>query len=212
MIEKQSTVIYLDFVKDVVEVADTLTEDGIKVGRYIGQMNVNDRKLADKKFFQDDTSVLVATESFELGIDNPNVTQVIRIGCPLNLGVLLQELGRAGRNPGSIAKGSLFFNEVVDDKRLGLWLKSALASKESDEAVDRVRSEVIHTYIQAWKFIYSIYHGKCLSRTLFVFYGGAGDTDPPTCFVSNSPLCSLQTFRRYLSVECRCRTLFISFA
>ena len=35
MIEKQSTVIYLDFVKDVVEVADTLTEDGIKVGRYI---------------------------------------------------------------------------------------------------------------------------------------------------------------------------------
>ena len=112
MIEKQSTVIYLDFVKDVVEVADTLTEDGIKVGRYTGQMNVNDRKLADKKFFQGDISVLVVTESFELGVDNPNVTQVIRIGCPRNLGVLLQELGRAGRNPGSIAKGSLFFNEV----------------------------------------------------------------------------------------------------
>ena len=35
-------------------------------------MNVNDRKLADKKFFQGDTSVLVATESFELGVDNPN--------------------------------------------------------------------------------------------------------------------------------------------
>ena len=80
---------------------------------------------------------------------------------------------------------------VVDDKRLGLWLKSALASKESDEAVDRVRSEVIHTYIQAWKFIYSIYHGKCLSRALSVFYGGASDTDPPTCFVSNSPLCAV---------------------
>ena len=131
------------------------------------------------------------TESFELGVNNPNVTQVIRIGCPRNLGVLLQELGKAGRNPGSIAKGSLFFNEVVDDKQLGLWLKSALASKESDEAVDRVRSEVIHTYIQAWKFIYSIYHGKCLSRTLSVFYGGAGDTDPPTCFVSNSPPCAV---------------------
>lgn len=120
MIEKQSTVIYLDFVKDVVEVADTLTEDGIKAGRYTGQMNVEDRKLADKKFFQGDTSVLVATESFELGVNNPNVTQVIRIGCPRNLGVLLQELGRAGRNPGSIAKGSLFFNEVIDDKQLEL--------------------------------------------------------------------------------------------
>ena len=71
-------------------------------------MNVNDCKLADKKFFQGDTSVLVATESFELGVDNLNTTQVIRIGCPRNLGILLQELGRAGRSPGSIAKGSLF--------------------------------------------------------------------------------------------------------
>ena len=41
MIEKQSTVIYLDFVKDVVKIADTLTEDGIRVGRYTGQMNVS---------------------------------------------------------------------------------------------------------------------------------------------------------------------------
>ena len=32
-IKKQSTVTYLDFAKDTVEVADTLTEDGIKVGR-----------------------------------------------------------------------------------------------------------------------------------------------------------------------------------
>ena len=52
IIEKQSTVIYLDFVKDVVAVADTLTEDGIKVGRYTGQMNVNDCKLANKNSFK----------------------------------------------------------------------------------------------------------------------------------------------------------------
>ena len=48
--------------------------------------------------------MLVATESFELGVDYTNITQVIKIGCPCNLGVLLQELSRAGRNPGSIAK------------------------------------------------------------------------------------------------------------
>ena len=49
--------------------------------------------------------MLVATESYELGVDNPNITQVIRIGCPRNLGVLLQELGRAGRKPNSTALG-----------------------------------------------------------------------------------------------------------
>ena len=52
MIENQSTIIYLDLVKDVVEVADTLTEDSIKVGRYTGQMNVNDCRLADKNYFK----------------------------------------------------------------------------------------------------------------------------------------------------------------
>ena len=85
------------------------------------------------------------------------------------------------------------FNEVIDDKHLGLWLKSALESKEANAAVDRVKSEIIRTYIQTWKFIYSIYHGKFLARSLANLYGGAGDIDPPTCFVSNSPLCAVCT-------------------
>ena len=92
-----------------------------------------------------------------------------------------------------MATGLLLFNEVIDDKHLGLWLKSALESKEANAAVDRVKSEMIRTYIQTWKFIYSIYHGKCLARSLANLYGGAGDIDPPTCFVSNSPLCAVCT-------------------
>ena len=58
-------------------------------------------------------SVLVATEVYELGVDNPNISQVIRIGCPHDLGVLMQELGR---KPNSTAVGFLLFNEVQDDK------------------------------------------------------------------------------------------------
>jgi len=36
-------------------------------------MKPKDRKLADKKFLQGDTSLLVATEAFELGVDNPGI-------------------------------------------------------------------------------------------------------------------------------------------
>lgn len=61
-------------------------------------MSVEERKQADQNLLWGDTSVLVATESYELVVDNPNISQVIRIDCPHNLGVLLQELGRAGRN------------------------------------------------------------------------------------------------------------------
>ena len=44
---------------------------------------------------------------------------------------------------------------------------------------------------QAWRYIYSIYNGKCLSQALANFHGGAGETDPPTCFIANNPLCSV---------------------
>ena len=85
--------VYLDFVNDVDEVTDILCQGGCKVGKYTGQMSIDDRQQADRKFLAGDLTVLIATESFELGVDNPNITQVIRIGCPRNLGVLLQELG-----------------------------------------------------------------------------------------------------------------------
>lgn len=69
-------------------------------------------------------------------------------------------MGRAGRKPESVTKDLLYFNEVVDDKRLGLWLKSALKSKENDHTTEETKAEIIYTYVQAWKFIYTIYHGK----------------------------------------------------
>ena len=79
-------------------------------------MSVDDRQQADRKFLKGDLTVLIATESFELGVDNPNISQVIRIGCPRNLGVLLQEVGHAGRKEQSSANGLLFVNEYIDDR------------------------------------------------------------------------------------------------
>ena len=89
-------------------------------------MNVNDRSESEKSFREECSSVLVATESFELGVNNPNIAEVIRIGSPRTLAVLLQEFGRARRTAGMVANAYLFFNETVDDNHPGLWLKSSL--------------------------------------------------------------------------------------
>lgn len=114
MMESQSTVVYLDFVKDVEEVTEILRQGNFKVGKYTGQMTAEDRKQAECKFLQGEVSILVATESFELGVDNHNINQVIRIGCTCNLGVLLQEVGRAGRKADSIPNELLLFDEYID--------------------------------------------------------------------------------------------------
>ena len=96
LFDDHSTALYLGFAKDVEEITDILRQKGIKARRYTRQISVSDQKQVDKMFQLGETSVLVATESYELGVDNSNVNQVIRIGCPRNLGVFLQEMGRAG--------------------------------------------------------------------------------------------------------------------
>ena len=82
-----------------------------------------------------------------------------------------------------------FYYEYVDDKRLGQWLKAALGFSAKDPKVEAVKLEILFTYTQAWRFVYSIYNGKCLLQALAHFYGGAGDNDPPTCFIANNPFC-----------------------
>ena len=66
---------------------ELLRQRSIKAGRYTGQISVNEQKQTDKSFQQGEFSVLVATESYELGVDNPHINEVVRIGCPRNLGV-----------------------------------------------------------------------------------------------------------------------------
>ena len=41
---------------------------------------------------------MVWTTAFGMGVDVPNVELVIRIGCPMTLEELIQELGRTGRD------------------------------------------------------------------------------------------------------------------
>lgn len=73
-------------------------------------MTVNDRCESKSAFLEGHTSILVATESFELGVNIPNIAEVIRVGAPRSLVVLLQEFGRAGRKADVIvANAYLFF-------------------------------------------------------------------------------------------------------
>ena len=74
----------------------------------------------DSLFRNKDFQLLVATESYEVGTHSPHVQNVIRLGCMRNLGVLIQEFGRAGR-AGEQADGYLWFNEFKDDQRLTYW-------------------------------------------------------------------------------------------
>ena len=67
-----------------------------------------------------------------------------------------------------IANALLYFNEYIDDKQLGLWLKSTLDSTNSDETHDQAKDEIISNYMYAWKIIHSAYHMHDNSCNLFM--------------------------------------------
>ena len=50
-------------------------------------------------------------------------------------------VGRAGRQKDSIANGLLLLNEGIDDKHLGLWLKSSLNSSDESLQLEKARNE-----------------------------------------------------------------------
>ena len=94
----QQELVYFDYVRNVEQVvlADVFHRCGIKACKYTEKMKLDDRCGPEKSFRERHTSVIVDNESFELGVNNPNISEIIRVGSPRSLSVLLQEFDRAG--------------------------------------------------------------------------------------------------------------------
>ena len=57
-------------------------------------------------------------------------------------------------------------------------------------------------YVKVWHFIYSIYHGKCLSWDFHIFSGGT-DACTTSCFAINTPLCAMCAEKEAICQESR---------
>ena len=56
--------------------------------------------------------------------------------------------------------------------------------------------------VKVWHFIYSIYHGKCLSWGLSHFFSGDADScTTSSCFATNTPLCAVCTEKEAICQE-----------
>ncbi|CAN1312644.1 Bifunctional 3'-5' exonuclease/ATP-dependent helicase WRN [Linum perenne] len=92
------TIIYCTTIKDVEQVFKAFEDAGIKSGMYHGQMSNKAKQAYHRSFIRDELLVMVATIAFGMGIDKPNVRQVIHYGCPKSLESYYQESGRCGRD------------------------------------------------------------------------------------------------------------------
>ena len=83
---------------------------------YHGKMRKADRLKSYKHFMEDPAAVMFATNAFGLGIDKPDIRQVVHFELPGCLESYYQEIGRAGRD-GKLARCTLIFDRSDIDLR-----------------------------------------------------------------------------------------------
>lgn len=94
----------------------------ISAGIYYSTLSKSVREQTLQTFAQSSSSVIVTTSALEVGLDLPDVTQVIQIGAPRSIESLIQRIGRAGRRTSEI-----HFMILVESNPLNWELFSACA-------------------------------------------------------------------------------------
>src|SRR2546421_456753 len=90
--------VYTGTVAAAEEVAELLRGRRFAAAAYHGKMADDDRRRAQDGFAAGTIRVVVATSAFGMGVDLPDIRQVIHLHAPGSLEAYYQEAGRAGRD------------------------------------------------------------------------------------------------------------------
>lgn len=93
-----AAIVYVRSRKHAVEVSNQLTSLGISSNYFHGGITPEEKKIRLHEWLEGKKEVMVATNAFGMGIDNPNVRFVFHIQLPESLESYFQEAGRAGRD------------------------------------------------------------------------------------------------------------------
>ena len=91
-------------------IATFLKSHGISAAHYHAGLSFSDKTAIQNQFLKGEIQVVASTNAFGMGIDIPDIAQIIHYDIPPSLEEYYQEIGRAGRN-GAMSSAILLYDD-----------------------------------------------------------------------------------------------------
>lgn len=95
---KTPCIVYVSLISTLYKVQEALRKVSLNPVVYHGDLPDKQRRLFQEQFIKGENSFILATPAFGLGIDKPDIRQVVHFELPNSLEAYFQEVGRAGRD------------------------------------------------------------------------------------------------------------------
>lgn len=109
--EEGATLIYCNFTKETEILSAVLNRRGHNTKFFHGKLGGKARSKILKEFLDNEINVVIATNAFGMGVDKPNIRNVIHYQVPQSIENYSQETGRAGRD-GEPSQCVLFYKST----------------------------------------------------------------------------------------------------
>ena len=138
-----STIVYVATRSQVDQIAMLLQQNlrsQNRVAAYHAGLSAQQRQSAHMQFLTGQVPIIVATVAFGMGIDKPDIREIIHYGPPKTVEEYAQQIGRAGRD-GLSAQCTLIYSPADFDKYLGDFYMGQLT-----DTAKQVTRENIQTF------------------------------------------------------------------
>lgn len=170
----QSGIVYCGTRAKTEALAKALRDAGHTAIHYHGGMDPEDRRIAERRFQQEDGLIVAATVAFGMGVDKPDIRWVAHADLPKSIEAYYQEIGRAGRDGAPAETLTLFGPEDIKLRRS--QIDEGLAPPERRMA-DHARLNALLGLAEAL---------DCRRKTLLGYFG-EDDVTCGTCDLCDRP-------------------------